>query len=129
METSIKLHTIKSGWSIVYVEGLQYDFQIKYCISLKIKFSKRCRPIISSGSSLFVKVTRLEVSGPQRVNVTPAVIKAHYVHVDPSLHQSYNPADCISLITPTCINPMFSGCDTESRIKKMRFSNSVLLSF
>ena len=29
MEFSIKLHTIKSGWSIVYIEGSQINFQKK----------------------------------------------------------------------------------------------------
>ena len=103
METSIKLHTLKSGWSIVYLEGLQYNFQKNIVfLSLKINFSKQCRRIISS----VCQSTCSEVSGPQRVYVTPAIIKAHYVHVDLGLHQSHNPADCISLIRPTCIHPI-----------------------
>ena len=32
MEFSIKLHKIKSGWSIVYIEGAKVIFSKKYCI-------------------------------------------------------------------------------------------------
>ena len=40
MEFSIKLHTIKSGWSIVYIKGSQVIISKKYCffLSLKIDF-------------------------------------------------------------------------------------------
>ena len=61
MEFSTKLHTIKSGWSIVYFEGLQV------IISLKIDFilansadpnenSNAASCSLLSGSSLFAKV-------------------------------------------------------------------------
>ena len=38
MEFSIKFDTVKSGWSIVYIEGSQVIISINYCISLKIFF-------------------------------------------------------------------------------------------
>ena len=34
-----KVDTIKSGWSIVYIEGLHVIISIKYYISLKIDFA------------------------------------------------------------------------------------------
>ena len=38
MEFSITFDTVKSGWSIVYIEGSQVIISINYCISLKIYF-------------------------------------------------------------------------------------------
>ena len=48
MEFSIELHTIKSGWSIVYIEGSLVMISKQYCIS----FSEDQ----ISGSSLSAKV-------------------------------------------------------------------------
>ena len=47
MGYSIKFETVKSGWSIVYIEGLQVIISPKYCISFsKDRFclSRQCRP-------------------------------------------------------------------------------------
>ena len=47
MEFSIKLHTIKSGWSIVYIEGSHVIIKKKNCISFsedQFCFSKQYRP-------------------------------------------------------------------------------------
>ena len=38
MEFSIKLHAIKSGWSIVNIEGTQIIISKNFCISLNIDF-------------------------------------------------------------------------------------------
>ena len=46
MEFSIKLHTVKPGWSIVKIEGSQVMISKKYCISFsKDQFcnTKQCR--------------------------------------------------------------------------------------
>ena len=48
MEFSIKLHTMKSGWSIEYIEGSHIIIsKNKYCISFsedRLCLSKQCRP-------------------------------------------------------------------------------------
>ena len=66
MEFPIKFDTVKSGWSIVYIEGSQVIISEKYCISFSEDWfclGKQCRPWwnaticgISSGSSLFSKI-------------------------------------------------------------------------
>ena len=67
MEFPIKLHAIKSGWSIVCIEGSQFIIskEILYFFPLKIHFviANSADPDknaalcdISSGSSLFAKV-------------------------------------------------------------------------
>ena len=38
MEFSIELHTIKSGWSIIYIEGSQVILEKNVFLSLKIRF-------------------------------------------------------------------------------------------
>ena len=64
MEFSVKLHTIKSGWSIEYIEGSQVKFP-KNVLSLKIFFvfanradpeEKQYYPLFLSGSSLFTRL-------------------------------------------------------------------------
>ena len=37
MEFPIKFDTVKSGWSIVYIEGSQIIISKKYCVSLSLK--------------------------------------------------------------------------------------------
>ena len=47
MDFSIKFDTVKSGWSIVYIEGSQVIIsKKKYCISFNEDgfFSKQCTP-------------------------------------------------------------------------------------
>ena len=77
MEFSIQFETVRSGWSIVYIEGLQV------IISKNIKFlSPKIYPVLANstdpnemtlygafhlGPHCFCKDTRLGVSGPQRV--------------------------------------------------------------
>ena len=39
MEFSIHLPTVKSGWSMVYIEGSQVIISKKYCISSEDRFS------------------------------------------------------------------------------------------
>ena len=73
MEFPTKFDTVKSGWSIICIEGSQVIILNKYCISFsedKFFLSKQCRSWwnatlcgISSGSSLFV-----EVLGPERIS-------------------------------------------------------------
>ena len=46
MEFSIKFDILKSGWSIVYIEGSQVIISNRYCISFpegRFWFSKQCR--------------------------------------------------------------------------------------
>ena len=65
MEFSVKLHTIKSGWSIEYIEGSQVKIPKHVVLSLKIDFvlanradseEKQYYPFFLSASSLFTIV-------------------------------------------------------------------------
>ena len=60
MKISIKFDTVKSGWSIVYIEGLQVIVSKNIIfLSLRVDFvftSSAYLCDISSGSSLFVLV-------------------------------------------------------------------------
>ena len=65
MEFSIKLHTLKSGWSAVYIQGSQVISFKKCCISFyedRFCFANSADPDemlhhhISSGAALFAKV-------------------------------------------------------------------------
>ena len=47
MDFPIKFDTVKSGWSVVYIEGSQVMIFTKYCISFyenRFCLSKQCRP-------------------------------------------------------------------------------------
>ena len=47
MEISIKFGTVKSGWSIAYIEGSQVIFCNEHCISFsedRFRLMKQCRP-------------------------------------------------------------------------------------
>ena len=47
MDVSIKFVTVKSGWSIIYIEGSQVIISKKYCIHLsedRFCLSKQCEP-------------------------------------------------------------------------------------
>ena len=79
MEFNIKFDTVKSGWTIQYIEMSQVIISKKYCISFSedwFRLRKHWRTwwnstlcCISSGSSLFVNVPFLGVSDIQMVEV------------------------------------------------------------
>ena len=79
MKFPIKFYTVKSGWSIVYIEGSQVIISKKYCILLSedlFTFTNNVNPDEMQRSIMlhFIRVrtvcqsTHLGVSGPQRVN-------------------------------------------------------------
>ena len=67
---SIKLDTVKSGWSIIYIEGSQV-----IVLSLKIEQRAPLCSIYSSGFSLFDKVPIYGFSGLQKaIHFTQKII-------------------------------------------------------
>ena len=85
MELSIKLHTIKSGWSIIYIEGSQVKFpKIKF-LSLRNNFvlansaDPDEMPPFALLSSLFAMVSYgSKLFGPWTVNLKELFEKVNF---------------------------------------------------